>query len=147
MTGLVFFISAFAFCGASTASPDQMLPVTPQMLKQLAALKPELNFGPDAKTYYTGVPDPVDRLAGDKAFSQLIDVLVSDLPKHSAKSFVLGQFKMALSKFSSVETEDRERAVSYCEKIMDVLGIANSDGVLNRWLYGPVLGRMVKAKQ
>ena len=147
MTGLAFFISAFAFCGALIASPDEMLQVTPQTLKQLVTLKPELNFGPDAKTYYAGVPDPVDRLAGDKAFSQLIDLLVADLPKHPTKSFVLGQFKMTLSKFSSVETEDRERAAGYCEKIMNVLGIASSDGVLNRWLYGPVLGRLVKAKQ
>jgi hypothetical protein len=138
-------ILGFAFSG-HPAMADDPLHVTPATIERLRMLKPELTFGPDQKTFYTGVPDPADRAIGDAAFSQLVDILLANLVRHPSKKFVLQQFKLALSKFSSADTEDRERAASYCEKIMDVVGIESSDGVLNRWLYGPVLGDLVKKK-
>jgi hypothetical protein len=49
----------------------------------------------------------------------------------------------ALGVLSGADTEDRERALGYCERIMAVLGIQSSDGRLNRWMYGPILGRLV----
>ena len=125
---------------------DKLLHITPAMLDNLRKLKPELNFEPDPKTYYTGVSDPAERVAGDLAFAHLVDTLVLDLPKHPSKEAVLQQFELTLATMSSADTEDRERAASYCEKIMDVLDIESSDGVLNRWLYGPVLGDLVKKK-
>jgi len=125
---------------------DDPLHVTPDIIERLQKLKPELTFGPDQKGFYTGVPDPADRAIGDAAFAHLVDVLVANLARHPSKKFVLQQIQIALSKFSSIDTEDRERAASYCEKIMDVLGIESSEGVLNRWLYGLVLGDMVKKK-
>jgi hypothetical protein len=137
--------SAFVFWGFP-AMADQTLHVTPAMLDNLNNLKTKLTFGPDPETMYTGVSDPAERKSAQLVFANLVDVLARDLSKHPSKVFVLQQFELALSRAPVFDTEDRERAGIYCEKIMDVLSIESSDGVLNRWLYGPVLGDMVKKK-
>jgi hypothetical protein len=129
-------ISALLFNLTEMAMADEAINVTPHMLQQLRELKSSLKFSPDEKNNYTGVYDPKERAAADTSFAHLVDVLVSELPRHPTKNFVLDQFKAVLSQFESVDTEDRERATLYCEKIMDVVGIKNSDGLLNDWLYG-----------
>lgn len=48
-----------------------------------------------------------------------------------------------MAEFEPVDTEDREQLLRYLEEIMDILGIASSDGLLARWMYGPVLGPQV----
>jgi Domain of unknown function (DUF4844) len=142
---------AFAACALLFVSEmvmaDQTLSITPQMIEQLKALKGRLTFGPDSATHYTGVANPVDRLASGQAFGHLIDVLVVELKKKPSKNFVLNEFQSTLDGLRLSDTEDRERAAGYCEKVMDVLHIASSDGVLNRWMYGPVLGRLVEPKK
>jgi hypothetical protein len=60
-----------------------------------------------------------------------------------SKKFVLAEFSRTMSEFEAVDTEDREQLLRYLEEIMDILGIASSDGLLNRWMYGPVLGPKV----
>ena len=125
---------------------DQVLTITPAVIGQLQSLKAELNFGPDAATHYTGVPDPRARIAYDEAFSLLVETLVQELPRHPSKKFVLAEFRATLESLPASDTEDRERAASYCEKIMDVLKIQSSDGLLNDWMYGPVLGPMLNKK-
>jgi hypothetical protein len=128
------------------ALADQTLTITPKVIANLRSLKAELNFEPDDKTYYTGVADSSVRMASGEAFSSLVKELVVQLPEHPSKQFVLSQFKITLDRLLLSDTEDRERAATYCEKIMDVLGIQSSDGLLNDWMYGPVLGHMVNKK-
>lgn len=41
-----------------------------------------------------------------------------------------------LHRFDRADTEDRERAYTAVERLMDILGIASSDGRLNEALYG-----------
>jgi len=124
--------------------PDQKLSVTPDTVARLQALKPHLRF--EADGYYTGIHDPLEREQANANFAELINALEKGLPQHSSRNFVLQQFRFYLSKFPSADTEDRERAATHCEKIMDALGIQSSGGVLNRWLYGPILGRFVKGR-
>ena len=136
---LAIFVSAFFFYRL-WPMPDQKLDITQQRLERLQQLKPELNFNSDPRTFYRGDPNPVERAAGNLAFANMVDTLVADLPSHPSKQFVLEQFKFALAPMSEGDTEDRERAALYCEKVMDVLGIESSDGLLNEWMYGLILG-------
>jgi len=119
------------------------LHVVPQTLARLEALKPQLSFAPDAADGYTGVASLAERAQASAQFARLIDDLARDLPRHPDKRFVLARFKTTLRALELSDTEDRERATLYCEKIMDVLGIRSSDGTLNAWLYGPLLGPLV----
>jgi len=140
---LALVFSAVAFFGMLPGMPDQKLAVTPDTVARLQALKSELRFEPAG--YYTGIHDPLERAQADAIFIQLVDLLKQELPQHPSRSFVLQQFKASLAKFPSTDTEDRERAAAYCEKIMSVLSIQSSGGVLNRWLYGPILGRLMRS--
>jgi hypothetical protein len=45
-----------------------------------------------------------------------------------------------MAEFEPIDTEDREQLLRYLEDIMDIVGIASSDGLLNKWMYGPILG-------
>lgn len=142
---------ALAFYWMEPRVTEQPIHVTPHMLAELRALKGALTFGPTADGMYTGVHDPAARADADAAFGGLIDNLVQELPLHPSKKFLLYALKRTLSSLDLWDTEDRERATGYCEKIMDVTGVKSSDGVLSRWLYGPILGALVirdmKAKQ
>ena len=131
--GLVLIFSAFVFWSMIPRMPDQTLLITPEVITRLEELKPSLNFGPDG--YYTGVHNPTERSIADRRFVELIDNLAANLPIHPSKKFVLRQISLALYQSGVWETEDRERAISLCEKIMEAVGVRSSDGLLNRYVH------------
>ena len=139
------FMAACALLLLPVASMASDITIATDTGHRLEALKPQLRFEADDTDMYTGVLDPVERAASDRAFASLVDTLVAQLP-HLTKAFVLEQFQTTLSTLPLSDTEDRERAAKHCEKIMDVLGIESSDGVLNNWMYGPVLGHLLNKK-
>lgn len=38
--------------------------------------------------------------------------------------------------FGPADSEERERAASYVEEVMDILEVESSEGLLNTWVYG-----------
>ena len=66
----------------------------------------------------------------------MLDRLSAGLQRSPQKAFVLSEFQRLLDGFDSPETEGREEVCGYCERVIWVLGIARSDGLLNLWLYG-----------
>jgi hypothetical protein len=66
----------------------------------------------------------------------MLDPLAIGLPEAPRKSYVLSEFLEMLKAFEHEDTEEREQACTYCERVMNVLGIESSDGLLNTWLYG-----------
>jgi hypothetical protein len=73
--------------------------------------------------------------------------LVAGLPANPSKAFALEQIEETLKSLRLSDTEDRERAAKYSEQVMRMLGIGSSDGLLNRWMYGTVLGTSLSQKQ
>ena len=49
---------------------------------------------------------------------------------------MLSEFLEMLTAFEHEDTEEKEQACTYCERVMEILGIDSSDGALNTWLYG-----------
>jgi hypothetical protein len=60
---------------------------------------------------------------------------------------VLAEFAKTMAEFEPVDTEDREQFLRYLEEIMDILGIESSDGLLNRWMYGPLLSPLIDLRK
>ncbi|HEU0161120.1 MAG TPA: DUF4844 domain-containing protein [Rhizomicrobium sp.] len=142
---LLIVFSAILFWGMlMPAMSNQQLLVTPQVIEQLKALKPRLTFGPDGATFYTGIHDPVERSRAEAEFSELLDHLIAGLPQHPSTKFVERQMAGTLSKFRQADTEDRERAIKYCEEIFRTLGARHFGRFLNIMQYGQILGRLVK---
>jgi hypothetical protein len=113
---------------------DQVLNITSQTLAALAALRGEAKF--HAHDFYPGAPTEADRLDAERTVNEMLDRIAAGLPKLPSKAFVLSEFQTMLDGFDSPETEEREEICGYCERVMSVMGIERSDGLLNRWLYG-----------
>jgi hypothetical protein len=89
-----------------------------------------------ADFFYPGAPTEALRVEAESHVNTLIDRLLSSLTPNTRKSFVLGEFKVAMAGFTQSDSEERERFCSYLEQIMDITAIESSDGLLNSWVYG-----------
>lgn len=123
--------------------PDRKLDITADVLAQLERLAGQPKYINEPETGYTGILFEPDRLIAQAQLNGLLRRLMRELKTKPSKRYVLWEFKRTLAQFNPVDTEDRERICRYMEEIMDILGIESSDGVLNRWLYGPILGWLV----
>jgi Domain of unknown function (DUF4844) len=126
----------FSNRGASPASlmPDQTLLLTPGVLERLSALWSEMKFRQE--NLYPGAPTKDIRQNAERALNAMLDRLRVCLQLSPRKSYVLSEFLEMLKAFDHADTEEREQACAYCERVMNVLGVESSDGLLNIWLYG-----------
>lgn len=83
-----------------------------------------------------------NRLQAESQLNGLVDRLRDNLPSKPSKKYVLAEFSATMAEFEGIDTEDREQLLRYLEEIMDIVAIDSSDGLLNRWLYGSILGRL-----
>jgi hypothetical protein len=113
---------------------DQALNITREVLAELASLRAEAKF--HAHDFYPGAVNEADRVEAEEAVNKMLDRIVVGLPKTPRKAFVLTEFQSMLGSYDSPETEAREEICAYCERVMSILGIEQSDGLLNRWMYG-----------
>lgn len=146
---LVVFLAVMLMACAAFASylfrvlvphPDQKLEVTQDRLAKLAALRDKRKYVELPGTNYIGLRPEPDRQRAELQMNALIDRLRDGLAANPSKKFVLGEFRITLDEFEPGDTEDREQLLRYLESIMDILGIASSNGLLSRWMYGPILG-------
>lgn len=113
--------------------PDQALNLTSAVFDQLAAMRSAPKFHEEG--LYRAPTEEI-RKSAELAINKMLDRLGSELSRSPQKSYVLSEFLEMLKAFEGADTEERERACTYCERIMDLLGIESSDGALNTWLYG-----------
>jgi hypothetical protein len=113
---------------------DHALSLTPTAFQQLADLRAEQKFQEEGM--YPGAPTAEIRERAEKAVNEMLDRLSAGLHQTPQKSFVISEFLRMLKAFESEDTEEREQACSYCERVMEIVGIESSDGALNTWLYG-----------
>jgi len=115
---------------------DETLAVSTTQLSQLAETRTKPKYVDEPGTLYNGLRPESARQKAEVQLNDLIDRLHGGLMAVTRKQFVLSEFKKTLAEFEPGDTEDRERLLRYLERIMDILGIESSDGLLNRWLYG-----------
>ena len=81
---------------------------------------------------------------------QLVDALLVELaalaPHDRTKEQVLEQFRSTLASVGTVDSEEKEQICTYLERIMDILGLESSDGLLNNWLYGFDLDALLRTR-
>jgi hypothetical protein len=122
---------------------DQKLEISHYTLEKLSALRGRPKYVDMPGTIYNGMRPESSRLLAEEQLNRLIEGLRKGLPSKPSKKFVLAEFAKTTSEFEASDTEDREQLVRYLQEIMDILGIASADGLLNRWMYGSVLGVLV----
>jgi hypothetical protein len=119
---------------------DQRLDVSQHTITKLSELRVRTKYVDMPGTIYNGMKPESSRLLAEEQLNRLIDRLGDGLPSKPSKKFALAEFARTMAEFEATDTEDREQLLRYLEEIMDILGIASSDGLLSRWMYGPVLG-------
>jgi hypothetical protein len=122
---------------------DQKLEVSQQTIAKLSELRVRTKYVDMPGTIYNGMRPERSRLMAEAQLNRLIDRLRDGLPSNPSKKFALAEFAKTMAEFEATDTEDREQLLRYLEEIMDLLGIASSDGLLNSWMYGPILGPLV----
>ncbi len=70
-------------------------------------------------------PDGLSRL-----LDALMDTLLAGVEAHPTKFWVMRQFQNTLDAVDAANAEAREQAGKELERLMDILGIRSSDGVL-----------------
>lgn len=92
-------------------------------------------FGSDG-ILYTGVSDPVARRAAEAVVNAVIAQVRDLIGGQTDSAAVLLVFQAGLQHLALSDTEDRERAASHFEEIMDCIGLESSQGLLNAFVYG-----------
>jgi hypothetical protein len=124
-------------------APDQKLEISQQTIDKLSELRGRTKYVDIPGTIYNGMRPESSRLLAQEQLNCLIDRLREGLPSRPSKKFVLTEFAKTTAEFEATDTEDREQLLRYLSEILDILGIASSDGQLSRWMYGPILGSIV----
>ena len=122
---------------------DQKLDVSQHTIDKLSELRGRTKYVDMPGTIYNGMRPESSRLLAQEQLNCLIDRLRKGLPSRPSKKFTLTEFAKTMAEFEAIDTEDREQLLRYLSEIMDILGIASSDGQLSRWMYGPILGPIV----
>jgi Domain of unknown function (DUF4844) len=138
---LTITISVNAIKVESSNIKDQAIMLTPVMLQDLTSLKSEKKFVPiiQAPLFYPGAPSESIRTVAQGSVDRLISDLIVDLPAMGSKEFVLKRMKLTLGDFDQMDSEERDRLLWYLESILQILNIADSDGLFNTWRYGKSL--------
>ena len=103
---------------------------------QLQAFRLEPKFVGEPDGLYTGVQDEPLRRDAELVVNALIGNIEEGLKATPTEAFLLNQFAVALLQLTLFDTEDREQACAYLERIMDCVGLESSNGLLNNWMYG-----------
>lgn len=140
---LVFLMIIALFgCGALTnESPMKVNPNAKQQLQQLAA---QDNFAPTG-LLYTGVHDPILREKLNAQFSLAVAHFIAAVDGKASNDQYLALLKTEINHFerAKLETDDAEQVGTNFEHIMDCIGLESSDGILNDWMYGSFLARLL----
>jgi hypothetical protein len=123
---------------------DKRLAVSAAELSKLAEMRKEPKYVAGPGTIYNGLRPEVARQKAEAQLNDLLDRLCMGLADSPSKQFVLSEFAKTLTEFEPTDTEDRECVLRYLERIMDILQIESSDGLLNGWLYGEHLASLLE---
>jgi hypothetical protein len=115
---------------------DKSILVTEDTIAQLDDLKRQVKFVPDETRFYPGAPNEEVRAQAEAGINFLLEDLIRGLPSNPRRSFVLQTFKEVLPSYDRFDSEERDQALSYLERIMLITGTDGSGELLNVWRYG-----------
>ncbi len=106
------------------------------IIEKLEQLRKAIKFKQEG--LYPGLANEQQR----EALSKKLDEVIDEFKKGAKNGYNNNQYqdlmRKNISKFDSfnLDTEDREYICGFFERIMDVIGLKSSGGILNEWLYG-----------
>lgn len=108
---------------------DQTLTVDRTTIQQLLQLRQDEKFAD-----LPGTDTSAERERLTTSLNDLLDSLIAGIESNPNKIWAMQQFQFALLAVEMEDTEARERFGDDLEKVMDILKIESSDGLLNFYL-------------
>ncbi|HEX8567396.1 MAG TPA: DUF4844 domain-containing protein [Pyrinomonadaceae bacterium] len=108
---------------------DEPLLISAQSVQRLTELRASLKFN---DLPGTNTAEERDRLS--QILNELLNRLIAGILANPSKLWVMSQFQPALESVQMEDTECREHFADYLEKVMDILQIESSDGLLSFYL-------------
>ena len=105
------------------------LEITDEMLKRLRALLEEDKFGD-----LPGIDTGAEKARCSAFVNSVVTRITAGIKSNPRKSWVLEQFLPELALARVEDTEARERIGAYFERMMEILGIDSSEGMLSNYL-------------
>ena len=131
---------AFAFAGAVAATDTTPTPPMTQH-KSEGTQAEALHAFIAKKKFEPSIFHPVQRSEAERLRLQaVVDALgtrllpLADQPQDKPRVFA--EFRRSMAEIDPGESEDKEQTAGYMEELMDIFGIASSDGLLSTWVYG-----------
>jgi hypothetical protein len=120
-----------------------LLTFNPGYVEELIKLKKEKKFFPDK--FYPGAPNEKLRLELESMTNISIDEVMDALQKKPTKLHILTVLETGLSRFKKdqLDSEEQDRICGYYDRICEILGIESTEGLINKWRYGAVLGSLI----
>lgn len=138
-------ISGASFTVWPTAWPEQKLNVSREKIEALTRLKEERKFVEDREHFYYGAPNEGVRASAQQRVDAVLDSLVTELRNNSRRLFVLATIKHALPSLDNFDSEERDQALVYFERVLSLLEISGSGELFNVWRYGFSYGWFFRA--
>ena len=108
---------------------DEPLSISTGTIHQLEALRVSEKF-----TDLPGTDTTAEQARLSDVFNDLIDRLLAGVMTNPSKHWVMSQFQPSLEAVRMEDTEGREHFGSHLERVMDILHIESSDGLLGFYL-------------
>jgi hypothetical protein len=94
--------------------------------------------------FYFSTGDEAVRVEAEMQVNLAIQEIVKVIQNNPKKSAVLFSIKNSLSRFDKFDSEEKDRALFYFEKVFDILEIESSNELFNVWRYGFPYGWFIK---
>lgn len=133
---MAFVAVALMACKHEESHEAHRLAITEATFSQLRGFRAEPKFHEDLPAFYPGAPNENIRERCELKLNGLLDRLIEGLPKNPTRNYVLKEFRSTLNLFEVEDSEERDRIALYLERIMVIVGVESSDGLLNKWRYG-----------
>jgi hypothetical protein len=129
-------------CGPKAQHP---MNVSGTAIQKLQAFKAQPKFDPNAM--YTGAWPAEVRPVLNAVLNQSADDFLAIAESSPTRERYLQAMSAGLARIEpdELDTEDRERVAEQYQNLMDIVGLQSSNGLLNTFVYGSLLGGMLSS--
>ncbi len=110
---------------------DKNLDISDKTMTDISGLIEERKFDSSPSEFYFSTGNEALRLEAETQVNISIQEVVKTIQKTPKKSAVLFSIKHSLSNFEKYDSEEKDRALLYFKKLLDILKIESSNELFN----------------
>ncbi|HAV3701127.1 TPA: DUF4844 domain-containing protein [Acinetobacter baumannii] len=117
------------------------------VIQQLEKFKAQDHFAGDGQLY-TGVQNSALRMSLNQKVTDTAQAFIAlyQQKNEPTKAELLQVLANGISQIDpdKLDTEDREQVATTFESFLDIVGLESSEGILNKWVYGEEISKLLE---